>query len=178
MSGEESVDVCLALESSRVIRISADIPKATLTSVVGSLCIQNTVKENESTKLNPLALNARLALDHDNLAEINESKRLGKVKINLTPREGFGWIQPAAALTWEPSINPEFEEYEKTLASLVRALAKGGKHDAKSKSEFLKAVTLGLNKCKILDVSFSSEISAGILVALIGTFDVESRLFT
>lgn len=159
--------MCLSLGDSRVIRIAADVPKATLSSVVGSMSIQNTVKGNESIKLNPLAQNARLVLDWDSLTEMNESKRLGKVKIGVIPREGFGWVKPASKVIWEPSINEEFEQQEKKLASMVRA--KGKRHDAKGKSEFLKAVTLGLSMCKKSDASFSSEISAGILTTLIGT---------
>jgi hypothetical protein len=167
MSGEETVDVCLALGGSRAIRIAADIPKVTLASLVGSMRIQNTVKANESAKLNPLALNAKLVLDSDSLAEMNESTRLGKVKIGVTPRKGFGWLQPCSKVLWEPSVNEEFEQQEKKLATMVRAKKVG--NDSKSKSEFLKAVTLGLNMCKTSDVSFSSEISAGILTTLIGT---------
>lgn len=166
MFGEESVDVCLAIQGSRVIKIAADVPKATLASVVGSMCIQNTVAGNESAKLNPLALNARLVLDSDSLGKMNESKSLGKVAIDVTPREGFGWVKPASKVIWEPSINEEFEQHEKKLASMVRT--RGKRHDSKSRSEFLKAVTIGLSMCKKSDVSFSGEISAGILTTLIG----------
>jgi len=165
--GEETVDVCLSLGGLRVIRIAADVPKATLSSVVGSMSIQNTVKGNESIKLNPLALNARLVLDWNSLTEMSESKRLGRVKIAVIPREDFGWVKPASKVIWEPSINEEFEQQEKKLASMVRT--KGKRHDAKWKSDFLKAVTLGLSMCKKSHVSFSSEISAGILTTLIGT---------
>lgn len=166
MFGEESVDVCLAIQGSRIIKIAADVPKATLASVVGSMCIQNTVTGNESAKLNPLALNARLVLDSDSLGEMNESKSLGKVTIDVTPIEGFGWVKPASKVIWEPSIKEEFEQHEKKLASMVRT--RGKRHDSKSRSEFLKAVTIGLNMCKTSDVSFSGEISAGILTTLIG----------
>lgn len=169
VTGETSIGIYLAIKDSRVIQITADVPKVSLSSVVGSMCIQNNVRGNESAKLNKLALHAKIVLDPDSQAVLNESKRLGKVTVQLHPGEMFGLVQPVNDFIWKPSIDSQFEEHEKKLASILRDMSKEGSKNSKSKTEFLKAVALGLEKCKKMHVSFSGELSARLLATLIGT---------
>jgi len=168
-----SVELCLASRKNRVVRVSTQVSRATLASVVGSLCIHEGISTVRTNPTNSLAEHARQVLDAESQGVLGRSKRLGKVVVELpTDRKTKTQdvnvlLQKSSEVRWTPARSSDIEALERKVATLLSK--KDGKMDAKSQSEFLKSVTAVLEKCKAQDVSLSSDVSARALVALIGT---------
>ena len=169
----ESVELCLASPGHSVVRLSIQIPKPSLASVVGSLCISS----SKTTSTSALAEHARAVLDAESQMGV-PSKRLGKVAVDLggdqeeTKRkkassvpQANALLQKSAQVTWTPAMSSDVEAMENKLAGLLRM---DGHMDAKSKADLTKIVTSVLDKCKKQEVSMASAVSARALVALIG----------
>ena len=162
------MDLCIACEDSSVVHVNSDVPIPSLASVVGALCTQNNFSRNNGVILNRLAQNAELVLQSDSLIALNSSKRLGKVDCGLIPhKKSLELVQPAQ-VEWEPSTSVELSQAEEKLSSLVKQTRAGLKLNPKMKAELIKATTVGLDQCKKLKTSFSSDLSAALLAILIG----------
>ena len=185
--GNDSVELYLACLGRSVVRLSVQIPRPSLASVVGSLCISSSKTASSSA----LAEHARAVLDADSQMVVR-SKRLGKVAVGLGPDDGGdgdggkrtkatskkstpssnanananALLQKSAQVTWTPAMSSDVEALEDKLAGLLKM---DGTLDAKAKTELVKTVTAMLEKCKQRGVSMASAVSARALVALIGT---------
>jgi hypothetical protein len=168
ISGETSVDLCIAFEESSVVHVNSDVPIPSLASVVGALCTQNNLQRKNGVQLNRLAQNAELVLQSSSLAALNSSKRLGKVEFDLTPhKKSLELVQPAR-VEWKTSTSTELSQAEEKLSSLVQQIHSGLKLNPKMKADLVKTTTIGLDQCKKLKTSFSSDISSALLAILIG----------
>lgn len=181
--GNDIVELYLACLGRSVVRLSVQIPRPSLASVVGSLCISSSKTASSSA----LAEHARAVLDADSQMVVR-SKRLGKVAVGLGPDDGGdgdggkkakatskkstpssdanALLQKSAQVTWTPAMSSDVEALEDKLAGLLKM---DGTLDAKAKTNLVKTVTAMLEKCKQRGVSMASAVSARALVALIGT---------
>lgn len=159
-----SLAICLVCSGTGAFHVSAKIPKPTLSSVVGSLCLQSGEKA-----LNSLATYADLVLDPESRNSLRQSKRLGKVNVALkVDQKGDAnlLVHKSSEVIWDPAVSQDVESIEEKLSGIVSA---EGKMNAKIKAAFLNTVSSAVDLCKKRRVSLASDVSGKTLIKLIGT---------
>lgn len=171
--GEASVDMIVSCKDGGISHVNMNIPKPSLSALVGSFNIQSTLGQREVR--NSLAMNARRALDLEaNSLVTKRAKQLGRVQIGLEPGDGGKeLVHIPTNFSWKPAMNKELMAVETEITDILEGVQPDLKMDAKTKSKLLKCIISALDRCKKSKCSLSSNVAARILAVLIGMSSVQ-----
>ncbi|KAI8103129.1 hypothetical protein M9434_005914 [Picochlorum sp. BPE23] len=165
--GEALVDMIVSCKDGGILHVNMNIPKPSLSALVGSFNIQSTLGDREVR--NSLAMNARRALDLEaNSVGTTRTKQLGRVQIGVEPGDGGNeLVHVPTKFSWKPAMNKELVSVETEITDILEGVHPDLKMDAKTKSKLLKCIIGALDRCKKSKCSLSSNVAARILAILI-----------
>jgi len=165
--GEALVDMIVSCKDGGILHVNMNIPKPSLSALVGSFNIQSTLGDREVRNI--LAMNARRALDLEaNSAVTTRTKQLGRVQIGVEPGDGGNeLVHVPTKFSWKPAMNKELMSVETEITDILEGVHPDLKMDAKTKSKLLKCIIGALDRCKKSKCSLSSNVAARILAVLI-----------
>ncbi|KAI8103661.1 hypothetical protein M9435_004995 [Picochlorum sp. BPE23] len=165
--GEALVDMIVSCKDGGILHVNMNIPKPSLSALVGSFNIQSTLGDREVRNI--LAMNARRALDLEaNSVGTTRTKQLGRVQIGVEPGDGGNeLVHVPTKFSWKPAMNKELMSVETEITDILEGVHPDLKMDAKTKSKLLKCIIGALDRCKKSKCSLSSNVAARILAVLI-----------
>eukprot|EP00889_Picochlorum_renovo_P003131 jgi/Picre1/30161/NNA_005530.t1 len=140
--GEALVDMIVSCKDGGILHVNMNIPKPSLSALVGSFNIQSTLGDREVR--NSLAMNARRALDLEaNSVGTTRTKQLGRVQIDVEPGDGGNeLVHVPTKFSWKPAMNKELISVKTEITDILEGVHPDLKMDAKTKSKLLKILAV------------------------------------